>query len=67
MATSGTTTFESGFYIDDVIKKFIELIDSSGKTINPSGYTLISPSFKITLGELAKQLYAFKKMIKYII
>jgi len=51
-------------YIDDVIKKFIELIDSSGKTINPSGYTLISPSFKITLGELAKQLYAFKKMIK---
>ena len=49
-------------YIDDVIKRFIQLLDGSEKKIDLKGFEIVSPSFKLTVGELAKQLYTFKEM-----
>jgi UDP-2-acetamido-2,6-beta-L-arabino-hexul-4-ose reductase len=49
-------------YIDDVIKKLLKLLDNSIKKINIKDDEFIKPIYKITVGELAKQLYAFKKM-----
>ena len=49
-------------YIDDVIKKFIQLLDNSIKNKKLKSIEFVKPVYKITLGKLAKQLYAFKKM-----
>lgn len=49
-------------YIDDVIKKFIRLLDDSIKNINPKNNEFVKPVYKTTLGKLSSQLYAFKKM-----
>jgi UDP-2-acetamido-2,6-beta-L-arabino-hexul-4-ose reductase len=49
-------------YIDDVIKKFINIMDAKEKKINSKDFEFVSPSYQITLEDLAKQLYAFKEM-----
>ena len=51
-------------YIDDVIKRFIELIEDTSEKTNLEVYKFISPTYKTTVGELAKQLYAFKQVSK---
>ena len=49
-------------YVDDIIKKFVELMDGIKVKDNLNNYKFVSPSYKITLGKLSKQLYAFKKI-----
>jgi len=49
-------------YIDDVIKKFINLMDGLAEKIISNNFKNIEPSYKITVGELAKQIYLFKKI-----
>lgn len=49
-------------YIDDVIKNFINLMDSLAEKIISNNFKKIEPSYKITVGELAKQIYLFKKI-----
>ena len=50
-------------YIDDVIKKFIQILDNSIKKIKFRNYNeTVEPIYKITLGDLANQFYAFKRM-----
>lgn len=49
-------------YIDDVIKKFVQLLDNSIKNKKPKSIEFVKPVYKITLGKLANQLYSFKKM-----
>jgi len=51
-------------YIDDVIKKFIELMYGIEIKNKPNSQEFVTQTYKITLGELAEQLYAFKKMTK---
>ena len=49
-------------YIDDVIKRFVELIDISNKKTEKEDFEKIFPTYHITAGELAKQLNVFKKI-----
>ena len=49
-------------YIDDVIKSFIDIIDMKEKNLNNNDFKFIKPVYEITVGNLAKQLYAFKEM-----
>ena len=49
-------------YIDDVIKKFIELIFNPESETKYKVYKTISPSYNITVGKLAEKLYAFKEI-----
>ena len=49
-------------YIDDVMQKFIELFNESQNKIEKKYFTNVNPVYHIKLGDLAKQLYAFKKI-----
>jgi UDP-2-acetamido-2,6-beta-L-arabino-hexul-4-ose reductase len=49
-------------YIDDVINYFIKAMDNTEKKIDFKDYQSVNPLYQITIGDLAKQLYAFKKM-----
>ena len=49
-------------YIDDVIKHFIKIMDEKEKNLNGKDFKFIKPTYLITVGDLAKQLYAFKEM-----
>ena len=51
-------------HIDDVIKHFIEIMDTKEKNLNCKDFNFIKPIYEITVGDLAKQLYAFKEMRK---
>jgi UDP-2-acetamido-2,6-beta-L-arabino-hexul-4-ose reductase len=55
-------TFLKLTYIDDVVKRFLNIIKKQDHKIRYKIYQSISPSYKITLGKLANQLYAFKQM-----
>lgn len=49
-------------YIDDVIKEFINVMDNSETIAEIKNYKSVTPLYQITVGNLAKQLYAFKQM-----
>jgi UDP-2-acetamido-2,6-beta-L-arabino-hexul-4-ose reductase len=49
-------------YIDDVIKHFIGIMDEKEKKLNSTDFKFVKPIYEITVGDLAKQLYAFKEM-----
>jgi UDP-2-acetamido-2,6-beta-L-arabino-hexul-4-ose reductase len=49
-------------YIDDIIKYFIKIMDEKEKKSNSKGFKFIKPTYEITVGNLAKQLCAFKEM-----
>jgi UDP-2-acetamido-2,6-beta-L-arabino-hexul-4-ose reductase len=49
-------------YIDDVINHFIRVMDNSKKKIEIKDYQLVNPLYQITVGELSKQLFAFKEI-----
>jgi UDP-2-acetamido-2,6-beta-L-arabino-hexul-4-ose reductase len=47
-------------YIDDVIRRFVELMDGAGATCGQDGIAPVEPQYTITVGELAKQIQAFR-------
>jgi UDP-2-acetamido-2,6-beta-L-arabino-hexul-4-ose reductase len=47
-------------YIDDVVARFLELMDGSDSCQNESGFETISPQYSTTVGELASKIQAFK-------
>jgi UDP-2-acetamido-2,6-beta-L-arabino-hexul-4-ose reductase len=49
-------------HIDDVIKHFIKIMDEKEKNLNCKDFKFINPTYEIKVGDLAKQLYAFKEM-----
>lgn len=48
-------------YIDDVINKFINIMNEK-KDIQTKDFNFVNPLYQITIGDLAKQLYAFREM-----
>ncbi len=48
-------------YIDDVVKEFIGLLDNEK---DDEGFRNVSPTFKITLGELADRIYELRNIRK---
>lgn len=47
-------------YVDDVIARFVQLMDGSDATREPDGFATVVPQYTATVGELARQIQAFK-------
>jgi len=47
-------------YVDDVIKRFIELMDGADSAADSDGFEMINPHYTTTVRQLAQQLQAFK-------
>ena len=47
-------------YVNDVINRFIQLMDGSNRNIDDNGFEILCPQYTTSLGELACQLQAFK-------
>ena len=47
-------------YVDDVIERFVQLMDGSDASDGPDGFATFTPQYTITLGELARQIQTFK-------
>jgi len=54
-------------YIDDVMKCFVDLMDGINSKLDAEGFSLVSPCYKITVGQLAQQIQAFKNSYSTLI
>lgn len=48
-------------YIDDVIARFVQLMDGMGPEENADGYETITPQYRTTVGDVAGLIYNFKE------
>ena len=47
-------------YVDDVIERFVQLMDGADAAVAPDGFATVAPQYTTTVGELARQIQAFK-------
>lgn len=47
-------------YVDDVMKRFMQIMDGADAAVDAVGFATISPQYTTTVGELARQLQVFK-------
>lgn len=47
-------------YVDDVIERFIQLMDGADGTFDADGFATVAPQYTTTVGELARLIQAFK-------
>jgi UDP-2-acetamido-2,6-beta-L-arabino-hexul-4-ose reductase len=47
-------------YVDDVIARFVQLMDGADATQESDGFTKVAPQYTTTVGELALKIQAFK-------
>lgn len=47
-------------YIDDVLDRFIQIMDGANASVGPDGFESVTPQYTVTVGELARQLQSFK-------
>lgn len=47
-------------YVDDVIARFVQLMDGADAAIGLDGFGTVAPQYTSTVGELARQILAFK-------
>jgi UDP-2-acetamido-2,6-beta-L-arabino-hexul-4-ose reductase len=47
-------------YVDDVIERFIQLMDGADPALDTESFETITPQYTTTVGELARQIHAFK-------
>jgi UDP-2-acetamido-2,6-beta-L-arabino-hexul-4-ose reductase len=47
-------------YVDDLIERFVELMDCADAAMNSDGFATVAPQYTTTVGELARQIQAFK-------
>jgi UDP-2-acetamido-2,6-beta-L-arabino-hexul-4-ose reductase len=47
-------------YVDDVIERFVQLMDGADAAVGPDGFATVAPQYTTTVGELARQIHAFK-------
>lgn len=47
-------------YVDDVIERFVQLMDGAAAMAGPNGFATAQPQYSTTVGELARQIQAFK-------
>ena len=48
-------------YVDDVVERFIRLMDGAVGAVDADGFEIIQPQYTTTVGELACQIKAFKE------
>ena len=46
-------------YVDDVVNRFIQLMDGADATVNAEGFETLSPQYTSTVGEIAELICAF--------
>ena len=47
-------------YVDDVIERFVQLMDGADATVDADGFATVAPQYTSTVGELARQIQVFK-------
>ena len=47
-------------YVDDVIERFVQLMDGAADAADADGFATVAPQYTTTVGELARQIHAFK-------
>lgn len=47
-------------YVDDVVDRFLQLMDGSDASADSDGFEIVTPSYTITIEELARQIQLFK-------
>ena len=47
-------------YVDDVIERFVQLMDGADAAIDADGFATVAPQYTTTVGELAREIQAFK-------
>lgn len=47
-------------YIDDVVNRFVQIMDGAAPMIGPDGFSCVQPQYTTSVGELAQQLQAFR-------
>lgn len=47
-------------YVDDVIERFVQLMDGADAAVDADGFATVSPQYTTTVGELARQIQVFK-------
>ena len=47
-------------YVDDVIERFVQLMDGADAAVDAAGFATVVPQYTTTVGELARQIQAFK-------
>lgn len=47
-------------YVDDVIERFVQLMDGADAAMDADGFATVAPQYTTTVGELARQIQAFK-------
>ena len=47
-------------YVDDVIERFLQLMDGADAALDADGFATIAPQYTTTVGELARQTQGFK-------
>ncbi|MBD9663184.1 capsular polysaccharide biosynthesis protein CapF [Variovorax sp. VRV01] len=46
-------------YVDDVVDRFIQLMDGADAAANADGFATVTPQYTTTVGELARQIQSF--------
>ncbi|MFM0647594.1 capsular polysaccharide biosynthesis protein CapF [Paraburkholderia bryophila] len=47
-------------YVDDVIERFVQLMDGADPVVDASGFSVVTPQYTTTVGELARQIEGFR-------
>jgi UDP-2-acetamido-2,6-beta-L-arabino-hexul-4-ose reductase len=47
-------------YVEDVIERFLQLMDGTDTVVDADGFDTVAPQYTTTVGELARQIQAFK-------
>jgi len=47
-------------YVDDVIQRFVQLMDGADAVVGPDGFATVAPQYTTTVGDLVRQVQAFK-------
>jgi UDP-2-acetamido-2,6-beta-L-arabino-hexul-4-ose reductase len=47
-------------YVDDVVERFIQLMDGADATVDADGFATVTPQYTTTVGELFRQIQSFK-------
>ncbi|AVA36764.1 UDP-2-acetamido-2,6-beta-L-arabino-hexul-4-ose reductase [Cupriavidus metallidurans] len=47
-------------YVDDVIERFLQLLDGADAQVDAEGFALVAPQYSTTVGELAKRIQGFR-------
>lgn len=48
-------------YVDDVLQRFVELMDGADASVDANGFAMVSPQYTTTVGEVARLIQSFNE------